>query len=106
MFPKKYPLPTPPHLISPFIRHFHISHNAPYLPPKVLHKLCFSFLLIIRAVPRKIENYAYAKMWGANKVHYGKRGLYYLLVDQFFNDADNFPVKTFLLILAKSLGIQ
>ena len=27
-------------------------------------------------------------------------------VDQFFNDADNFPVKTFLLILAKSLGIQ
>ena len=20
------------------IRHFHISHNAPYLPPKILHK--------------------------------------------------------------------
>ena len=77
---RKYPLPTPPHLIIPFIRHFHISHNTPYLPPKVLHNLCFSFLLIIRAVPRKIENYAYAKMWGANKVHYGKRGSDVLVV--------------------------
>ena len=26
------------------IRHFHISHNAPYLPPKILHKHCFQFL--------------------------------------------------------------
>ena len=31
-----------------------ISHNSPYLPPKILHNLCFSFLL--------------AKFWGANKV--------------------------------------
>ena len=23
------------------IRHLHISHNAPYLPPKILHKHCF-----------------------------------------------------------------
>ena len=22
------------------IRHFHISHNAPYLPPKILRNLC------------------------------------------------------------------
>ena len=28
------------------IRHFRISHNAPYLPPKVLHNLCFLFLLL------------------------------------------------------------
>ena len=27
------------------IRHLHISHNAPYLPHKILHNLCFSFLL-------------------------------------------------------------
>ena len=37
------------------IRHIHISHNEPYLPPKILHNLCFSFLLGITAVPR--ENY-------------------------------------------------
>ena len=65
------------------IRHFHISHNAPYLSPKMLHNLC-SFLLGITGVPRKIENNAYAKFgggWGVGgggvgtyKVHYGKRG--------------------------------
>ena len=37
------------------IRHFHISHNAPYLPRKFLHNLNFSFLLRISAVPREIE---------------------------------------------------
>ena len=26
-------------------RHFHISHNAPSLPPKILHTVCFQFLL-------------------------------------------------------------
>ena len=31
--------------------------------------ITFSFLLGITAVPRKIENNAYAKFWGANKVH-------------------------------------
>ena len=41
------------------ICHFHISHNAP-LPPKILHNLCFSFLLDIIAIPREIENKAYA----------------------------------------------
>ena len=43
------------------IRHFHISHNAPYLPPQILHNLCFSFLLGITAVLREIEINAYAK---------------------------------------------
>ena len=56
------------------IRHFHISHNAPYLIPKILHNLCFSFLVGITAVPRKIENSAYAKIWGASKVDYEKCG--------------------------------
>ena len=54
------------------IRDLQISHNAPYLPPQILHNLCFSFLLGITAVPRAIENNAYAKFWGANKVHYGR----------------------------------
>ena len=60
------------------IRHFHISHNAPYFapppppPPQILRNLCFSFPLDIAAVPREIENNTYAKSWGANKVHYGK----------------------------------
>ena len=54
------------------IRLLHISHNAPYLPPKILHNLCFSFLLSITAVPREMENNMLnAKLWGTNKVHYG-----------------------------------
>ena len=56
------------------VRHFHISHNAPYLPSKILHNLCFSFLLGLTAVPREIEYTAHAKFLGANKVHYGKCG--------------------------------
>ena len=39
-------------------RFLHISDNAPYLAPKILHNLCFSFLLGITAVPREIENNA------------------------------------------------
>ena len=59
------------------IRHLHISHNAPYLPPpplppKILQKPCFSLLLGITAVLSEIENDANAKFWGANKVHYGR----------------------------------
>ena len=55
----------------------HLSHNALYLPPQNLHNLsgcfsCSSFLLGITAVPKEIENNAYAKFWGANKVHYGR----------------------------------
>ena len=54
------------------IRHLHISHNALYLPPKILLHLCFSFLLGITAVPREIENKAYAKVYEAIKMHYGR----------------------------------
>jgi len=43
-------------------------------PPKILQKLCFSLLLGITAVPREIENNAYAKFWGVSKVHYEKYG--------------------------------
>ena len=48
--------------------------HFPCLPPNILHNLWFSFLLGITAVPREIDNNAYAKFWRANKVHYGKCG--------------------------------
>ena len=54
------------------IRQLHISHNAPNLPPTILHDLCFPFLLGIKAVPREKENNAYAKFWAANKLHCGR----------------------------------
>ena len=53
------------------IRHLHISHDRPYLTPKILDNLCFSFLLGITAVPRQTENNIYAKLWGANNMLYG-----------------------------------
>ena len=62
------------------IRHFHIPHNthclppSPPSPPKILHNLCFPFLLGITVVPRETEDNAYAKFWGTNKVHYGGCG--------------------------------
>ena len=40
--------------------------------PQILNNLCFSFLLGITAVPRETESNAYAKFWGANKVHYSR----------------------------------
>ena len=45
----------------------------PVYPPKFLHNLCFLFLLGITAVPREIEDNAYAKFGGGgggNKVHF------------------------------------
>ena len=39
-------------------------HKALYLPPKILHNLCFSLLLGIAAIPRAIENNGYAKFGG------------------------------------------
>ena len=43
------------------IRYFHISHDAPYLSHKILHNVCFSFLLGTTVVPREIETNVYAK---------------------------------------------
>ena len=55
-----------------FIRRLQISHNTPCFPAKILQNLCFSFFLGITVVPRETEDNAYAKFWGANKVHYGR----------------------------------
>jgi len=48
--------------------HFHISHNTPYLPAKILYILCFQFLLGITVVPGEIEDNAYATFWGKNNL--------------------------------------
>ena len=34
------------------IRHFHIAHNTLCLPPKILHKHCFQFLLGLYSRPK------------------------------------------------------
>ena len=47
------------------IRYFRIAQNTLCLPPKILHKHCFQFLLGMTTIPRKIENNAkYALFWG------------------------------------------
>ena len=46
------------------IRHLHISHNTPCLPPKILYNLCFSFLLGITAVRKETDDNVYAQFWG------------------------------------------
>ena len=53
---------------------YHIFPAHPPLPPPLqkMYNLCFSFLQGITAVSREIESNAYAKFWGANKVHYEK----------------------------------
>ena len=58
------------------------SSDVPYLIPQIFHNFCFSFLLGITAVPREIENNAYANIFflgggggregEVNKVDYGK----------------------------------
>ena len=47
-----------------FIHYLHISHNAPFLPSKIFHNLCFSFILGITAVPRETENNASTQNFG------------------------------------------
>ena len=55
------------------IRHLHISHNTPCLPPKILHKHCFQFLVGRLKHPGELKNRGYAKFWGeANKVYCGR----------------------------------
>ena len=49
-----------------------ISHNAPYLPPKFCISIVFNFFLGRLYYPGEMKNQGYAKVWGANKVHYGR----------------------------------
>ena len=77
-----------PQSIPSSLTHFHFPSSQPPFsyatctstimhlicppPPQILHNLCFSFLLGITAVPREIENNAYVKFWGTNKMPYGR----------------------------------
>ena len=54
-----------------FIHYFCIDHNAPCLPPRILHTHCFQFLVGITVVPREIQDNCYTNFWGVNTVHYG-----------------------------------
>ena len=49
--------------LPPIIRYLHIFHNTPCLPPKILHNLCFSFLLGIEAMSREIKKQCLCKIW-------------------------------------------
>ena len=61
--------------LPPIIRYLHLFHNTPCLRPKILHNLCFSFLLGIEAMPREIKNNAYAKFRGGGGE--GKQGAFW-----------------------------
>ena len=61
----------------PIIRHFHISHNAPYLPPppKDFAQALLLISLGTAVIPRRNEEQRFCKILGVvNKVHYGKCG--------------------------------
>ena len=56
--------------------HLHISHNAPYLPPQILHKHCFIFSWdgcnTQEKRKTKVMQFLGGRGGGANKVHYGR----------------------------------
>ena len=62
-------------LLSKAIRHLHIFHyNAPYLPQKILHNLCFYFISAgYYSRPKRNWNNAYAKFWGGKKMIFHSR---------------------------------
>ena len=72
------------------IRHFAISHNASYLPLKILHSLCFSFLLGITAVPREIENKGYAEFLGQTRCITGNVEVAYCFHDLLLSGLPSF----------------
>ena len=54
-------------------RHLHISHDAPPLPPKILHNLCLLFFLGLQPSQEKLKTMLMKNLGeGENKVHYGK----------------------------------
>ena len=65
-----------------------IPHQPhPPAPSQILHNLCFSFVLGLTAVPREIEDTAYAKLWGAKKVEVAYAST--IQRDQFHPTANN-----------------
>ena len=56
-----------------WIRHSHISLNAPYLPPKILPTFVFHFSWVLQLSQEKLKTMLVQNFWGANEVHYGRR---------------------------------
>ena len=63
------------------IRHFHISHNAPYSPPKFCITFVFHFSWVLQPSQEKLKTILMQTFFGGggggvggNKVHYGKCG--------------------------------
>jgi len=52
------------------IRHLHISHNTPCLPPKIFTTFVFNFSWLFQSSREKSN--AYAEFWSANKVYCGR----------------------------------
>ena len=52
--------------------HFHRDHNAPCLPPKILHSHCFQSLPgISQSSQEKLKTMVMQNFGGVSKVHYG-----------------------------------
>ena len=51
------------------IHYFHLCHNAPCLPLKILHNHCLRFLSAWDDCNSQENDYT--KFWGINKMHYG-----------------------------------
>ena len=58
------------------IRHLHISHNTPYLPPKFCTTFVFNFSYVVQPSQEKMKTMLMQNLEvggrGANKVHYGR----------------------------------
>ena len=80
-------------VLEMFVRRFSFPIMHVICPSVILHNLCLSFLLgITAAVLREIENNAYAKFWGPNKVHCGECGSGVLSCVQPFGDYSLFII--------------
>ena len=49
------------------IRHLHISHNAPYLPPKFCISIVFNFSYRTAVKPRRNEKQRLCNIWGGGQ---------------------------------------
>ena len=49
------------------VRHLHISHNAPYLPPKFCMSIVFNFSYRTAVKPRRNEKQRLCNIWGGGQ---------------------------------------
>ena len=73
------------------IRYFHIDHNAPSLPSKILLNFCFQFLLGITVVPRALKDSRYATVGGGGGGKQGCIVVYVKMVNSLGHVRDSNP---------------